>query len=37
MALRGGGDWHMAYLLVYRKLETVERGGQDEETKMDVG
>jgi hypothetical protein len=21
-ALRGGGDWHMAYLLVYRKLVT---------------
>jgi len=26
MALRGGGDWHMAYLLVYRKLETCEKG-----------
>jgi len=22
MALRGGGDWHMAYILIYRKLET---------------
>ena len=22
LALRGGGDWHMAYYLVYRKLVT---------------
>ena len=22
MKLRGGGDWHMAYLLLYRKMET---------------
>ena len=22
MALRGGGDWHMDYILIYRKLET---------------
>lgn len=21
MALRGGGDWHMAYLLIYRRLQ----------------
>ena len=22
LALRGGGDWHMAYICVYRKLQT---------------
>lgn len=22
LALRGGGDWHMAYYLIYRKLVT---------------
>ncbi len=21
--LRGGGDWHMAYYLIYRKIEVV--------------
>jgi ubiquitin carboxyl-terminal hydrolase 14 len=23
LALRGGGDWHMAYYCIYRKLEVV--------------
>lgn len=22
LALRGGGDWHMAYYLIYRRLQT---------------
>ena len=25
MALRGGGDWHTAYLTIYRKLEAVKK------------
>jgi len=36
MELRGGGDWHMAYLLLYRKLETLTPTSQnDEEMKVD--
>ena len=23
LGLRGGGDWHMAYILIYRKIEIV--------------
>ncbi len=23
LSLRGGGDWHMAYYLIYRKLEVM--------------
>jgi len=25
LALRGGGDWHTAYLCIYRKLEVVKK------------
>lgn len=25
LALRGGGDWHMAYQLLYRKIEVVDK------------
>ena len=28
MSLRGGGDWHTAYLCLYRKIEVV---GKDQE------
>jgi hypothetical protein len=26
MALRGGGDWHTAYLCLYRKVEVTKSG-----------
>jgi hypothetical protein len=26
MALRGGGDWHTAYLCLYRKVEVTKNG-----------
>jgi hypothetical protein len=28
MALRGGGDWHTAYLCLYRKIEVVEKAAE---------
>jgi hypothetical protein len=37
MNLRGGGDWHMAYLCLYRKLEIVPktRPSKEEEGKKE--
>jgi hypothetical protein len=32
LALRGGGDWHTAYLTIYRKLETSSTAKPEEKT-----
>lgn len=35
MALRGGGDWHMSYILIYRKMEVGGVAIEEEDAKME--